>query len=181
MRSRRSGPTGRHVASPNVATILITGMSGTGKSTLLSELAQRGYRVVDLDDEGWSFEVPTSDGSGIEQLWREDRVADLLADNADLPLFVAGCAANQGKFYDRFGAVVLLSAPVEVLVERLAARETNRFGKEPHELERILRDLDDVEPLLRSTSTTEIDGSQPLGQVADAVEALVVAPGAGSP
>lgn len=155
-------------------------MSGTGKSTVLHELAGRGYRVVDLDDGGWCAEVPTSDGSGIEQLWVEDRVADLLASPAGAPHFVAGCASNQGRFYHRFGAVVLLSVPVPALLDRLATRETNRFGKQPHELERILRDLDDVEPMLRSSSTVEIDGSRPVGHVADAVEALLSAPSGGS-
>lgn len=29
--------------------VLITGMSGTGKSSLLPELAARGYRTVDTD------------------------------------------------------------------------------------------------------------------------------------
>jgi dephospho-CoA kinase len=163
-----------------VTTILITGMSGTGKSTVLGELAGRGYRVVDLDDDGWSAEVATPDGSGVEQLWREDRLAGLLASDTDAPHFIAGCASNQGKFYDRFRAVVLLSVPVTVLRERIATRDTNGFGKEPHELERILRDLKDVEPMLRSTSTMEIDGSQPVGQVADAVEALLEAPSGGS-
>lgn len=155
-------------------------MSGTGKSTVLVALAKRGYRVVDLDDDGWSDEVATSDGFGIEQLWREDRLADLLARGADEPLFVAGCASNQGRFYDRFAAVVLLSVPVTVLVERLATRETNAFGKEPEELKRILRDLDVVEPMLRSTSTVEIDSSQPINVVADAVEALLAAPDSGT-
>src|SRR5512135_2986704 len=111
-------------------------MSGTGKSTLLLELAGRGYRVVDLDDDGWSVEVPTWDGSGFEQLWREDRVADLLASATDAPHFIAGCASNQGVFYDRFAAVVLLSVPVAVLRGRLASRDTNPFGKQPHELQR---------------------------------------------
>jgi predicted ATPase len=32
-----------------VARILITGMSGTGKSTLLAELGRRGHRTVDTD------------------------------------------------------------------------------------------------------------------------------------
>jgi dephospho-CoA kinase len=55
-----------------VATVLLTGISGTGKSTVLAELASRGPRVVDLDDEGWSHEVAAAEGTSVEQLWRED-------------------------------------------------------------------------------------------------------------
>ena len=155
-------------------------MSGTGKSTLLRELALRGHRVVDLDDNGWSTEVPAAEGSGLELLWREDRVAGLLADDGDGLLFVSGCASNQGRFYDRFDAVVLLSVPVGILVQRLATRDSNRFGKDPSEQQRILRDLDEVEPLLRQTSTTEIDATQPLAKVADLVERLASGPPSGS-
>ena len=140
-----------------MARVLLTGMSGTGKSSVLLKLAQRGYAVVDVDDEGWSDEHPTADGLGREQLWREDRMAALLAEYADRSLFVAGCASNQGRFYDRFDVVVLLSVPVEMLVERLATRESNAFGKDPADKERILGDLAEVEPLLRATATAEID------------------------
>jgi|SRR3954447_4926045 dephospho-CoA kinase len=155
----------------DVAKILITGMSATGKSTLLVELARRGHRVVDLDD-GWSVEVPAPDGSGREQLWRADLVAALLREDSGVPLFVAGCASNQGTFYDRFDAVVLLSVPREVLLGRLAARETNRFGRGPAERDRILADLAAVEPRLRATATVELDTQEPLHEVADTVEAI---------
>jgi broad-specificity NMP kinase len=163
------------VAVPVVTTVLLTGMSGTGKSTVLAELGARGHRVVDLDDDGWSVEVPTGDGEALELLWREDRVAELLRPGPDAPHVVAGCASNQGVFYDRFAAVVLLSAPVDVLRDRLATRRTNDFGKDQHELERILGDLAVVEPLLRVTSTLEIDTTAPPAQVADVVEAVLTA------
>jgi hypothetical protein len=34
--------------------VLITGMSGTGKSAVVRELAARGYPAVDLDTPEWS-------------------------------------------------------------------------------------------------------------------------------
>ncbi len=42
---------------------------------------------------------------------------------------VSGTVENQGRFYDRFEHVVLLSAPVEVLIERVASRTNNPYGR----------------------------------------------------
>lgn len=151
--------------------VLLTGMSGTGKSTVLAELARRGHRVVDTDDRGWSEEVPTADG-GIEQLWLEGPVSALLAERGRGTLFVSGCAANQVRFYDRFDAVVLLSVPEDVLLDRLVRRRTNDFGKSAADRARILADLRAVEPLLRRGATAEIDGRRPVAEVADELEAL---------
>ena len=36
-----------------VSKILVTGISGAGKSAVLVELGRRGYRVVDTDEPGW--------------------------------------------------------------------------------------------------------------------------------
>jgi NAD(P)-dependent dehydrogenase (short-subunit alcohol dehydrogenase family) len=63
--------------------VLVTGMSGTGKSSALAELARRGHRVVDTDDGGWIVEAPSTDGRPSEPLWREDRIAALLAEHDD--------------------------------------------------------------------------------------------------
>lgn len=155
-----------------VKRILVTGMSGTGKSTVLGELARKGYRVVDTDEEDWSEEVPLADGSGFERLWRKDLMDALLAQVSDGPLFVSGCATNQSTFYDRFDAVVLLTTPTDVLLERLATRTTNPFGKDPAERDRILEDLAAVEPWLRSTATLEISTDRPLSDVVRAVEGI---------
>jgi dephospho-CoA kinase len=155
-----------------VAVVLVTGMSGTGKSAALAELARRGHRVVDTDYGGYSEEVPSSDAGGREQLWREDRIDALLDGSEDGVLFVSGCVSNQGTFYPRFDAVVLLTAPADVLLERVAGRATNAFGKRAAERERILSDLAKVEPLLRASATAEIDTRAPLGEVVDALERI---------
>jgi dephospho-CoA kinase len=159
--------------------VLLTGMSGTGKSTVIDELAARGYKAVDADDHGLSewvavpLDEPTGLGPGQDWVWREDRIQALLsADDADV-LFLSGCSPNQGKFYPQFDHVVLLTAPAAVLVERLASRATNPYGKHPDEVARVLALQQTVEPLLRAGAGLVVDTSAPLDQVVATVLELV--------
>ena len=140
---------------------MVTGMSGTGKSTALDELSRRGFRVVDTDESGWTVWDEQDDG----YVWREDRIAELLSIDEGPTLYVSGTVSNQGRFYPHFDAVVLLSAPAEVLLRRIDSRTTNRYGKTSDERELILRHLAEVEPLLRATCTHEIDTTRPVGEV----------------
>jgi hypothetical protein len=121
-----------------MASVLVTGMSGTGKSAALVELARRGFRVVDMDSGGWSEWVRVAGDPVGEWLWREDRIAQLLAS-------------------------------VEVILDRVENRTTNDYGKGRAERDRIVSDLELVEPLLRATCTHEIDTSRPLSDVVDAL------------
>jgi hypothetical protein len=152
--------------------VLVTGMSGTGKSTALAELGRRGFRVVDTDLPGWSYGIPAGGSEEGGWLWREDRMAELLASEDERTLYVSGCVSNQGKFYDRFDAIVLLSAPAEVILDRVENRTTNDYGKGPGERDLILSHLGWVEPRLRAKCTHEIDASRPLDDVVDALIAI---------
>jgi shikimate kinase len=136
-------------------------MSGTGKSTVLVELAQRGFDVVDTDEPGWS---EWSDEAG-GYVWREDRIEELLARDRGTTLYVSGTVSNQGRFYRQFDAVVLLSAPVEVLLRRINGRTNNAYGKSDDERKEVPRNLLEVEPLLRTTCTHEIDATRPVEHV----------------
>ena len=89
---------------------------------------------------------------GLEQPWREDRIDAQLDGYDDGVLFISGCVSNQGKFYPRFDAVVQLTASANLILERVASRESNAFGKRDSERDRILYDLANVEPLLRGRS-----------------------------
>lgn len=158
--------------------ILLTGMSGAGKSTVIRQLAARGYRAVDLDHEPWSHWVdlrtgqpapPPAPGTypwdALDWVWREGRVRRLLTRKEGAALFVAGTSPNQGKFYPLLDHVILLSAPVEVIVRRLARRKENPYGGDPRTLARVLGHVQTVEPLLRKGAGHEIDSSAPLEEV----------------
>jgi dephospho-CoA kinase len=147
--------------------VLVTGMSGTGKSSALAELGRRGHRVVDTDYGDWIEESP-----GSERLWREDRIEALLDEHDDGALFISGCVPNQGRFYSRFDAIVLLSAPVDVILERVAGRETNDYGKTREERDRIVDDSANFEPMLRAGATAEVDTRAPLSEVVDELERI---------
>jgi dephospho-CoA kinase len=151
--------------------ILVTGMSGAGKSTALTALAARGHRVVDTDSDAWSRWARLPDGS-MDWVWREDAMRELLTNHRQGKLFVAGCKSNQGQFYPLFDHVVLLSAPEAVLLDRIARRTNNPYGKSEQERALILAYIKEVEPLLRATATVELDASRPLSEVVRALEAL---------
>jgi shikimate kinase len=162
--------------------ILLTGMSGSGKSTVTSALAARGYTAIDLDCDTFSEWVELNGaaeppGSPVESdrdwMWRAERVHQLLSlEDADV-LFLSGCASNMRQFLPRFDHIILLSAPADLIVERLKNRTTNPYGKHPDEVARVLDLRQTVEPLLRRVATHEIDTRACLDEVVAAVLRLV--------
>ena len=111
--------------------------------------------------------------AGRDWVWREDRIQYLLStEDADV-LFLSGCAENMRKFLPRFDHVVLLSAPADVIAERLRMRTNNPYGKRPDEIARVLSQVEQVEPLLRRVAEHEIDTSACLEDVVATLLRLV--------
>ena len=151
--------------TPSAATrkrILITGMSGTGKSSVTARLAELGYVAIDADAPGYSAEVSapigelTGIGPGRDWVWQEEASRAVL-ERPDPILFLSGCSPNQGGFYPAFTHVILLTASPALIAERLTTRSNNPFGKDPGELERVLALQVEIEPLLRRSATHVID------------------------
>ncbi|HEV8564097.1 MAG TPA: AAA family ATPase [Actinomycetota bacterium] len=149
--------------------VLVTGMSGVGKSTVAARLSELGYKAVDTDDGDFS-EV---DERGRNR-WNVDRIRELLANEDVDVLFVVGTDERQMLF--GFDHVVLLSAPRDVVAERLSSRTNNPFAGSSVERAEALADLDTFEPMLRRAADHEVDTSKPLDDVIDEVLTLVSQP-----
>lgn len=141
--------------------ILITGMSGTGKSTLLAGLAARGVMTVDTDYGPWT------DDHG---RWDETLMTELLGAPGDV--VVSGTVENQGSFRRFFEHVVLLSAPLPVILRRVACRE-NPYGRTTSDRDEIASHLVEVEPLLRAGADLELDGTLPPDDLVQRVMSLM--------
>lgn len=146
-----------------MSVVFITGMSGAGKSTALKELERRGFETADTDYGRWCHQV---DG---ELVWDEPKIKALLDQERGGVLYLSGTVSNQGRFYDRFDAVVLLTAPHAVLLQRLRTRTTNNYGKTEAERLEVSHYIRTVEPLLRETATHVVHTEQPMSAVADSL------------
>jgi shikimate kinase len=155
--------------------ILITGMSGTGKSAVTRELAARGHWAVDLDTPEWSewVDVEATDSltpaEGKDWVWREDRVRALLSRQDRAPLFVSGCAENMKRLFPLIDMVILLSAPVATLMKRLQARSADGYGSTEEERQKVGALVAAIEPLLRRSADHEIDTSGSVDTTVDQV------------
>jgi shikimate kinase len=105
-------------------------------------------------------------------MWDEPRMARLLDTHPDV-VVVSGTVSNQGNFYARFEYVVLLSAPLDVLLERVVRRSNNPYGKTLEQRDEIRRYLEEVEPALRRGASLELDGRLPVSVLAERLETLV--------
>jgi broad-specificity NMP kinase len=144
--------------------ILITGMSGVGKTAVINELRRRGHTCIDMDESGWSY----MDCDG-HQHWNVQRLEKALSEAANARIFVSGCAEEQAALYDSFSAIILLSAPSDVMVSRLQSRPGKSHGQNPTEMTLIMADLEAIEPLLRARCTHEIQTTIPVAEVADRI------------
>lgn len=135
--------------------ILLTGISGTGKTTTLAELQKHGYVVVDLDATGmcrWknkeTGEVTEygSTGRNYEWLTKHGWYCDinilkklLSCIREDKDVFVAGIAENIEEVVQEFDNVFILDTTDQVIKERLGRRLNNHFAKKDEEQEFIFK------------------------------------------
>jgi len=126
--------------------IYITGVSGTGKSTVSEELSRRGYFSISIDEtEGlcsWIDKKSGENHGGKEALMTEefvdmhdwvcdvDHLEKLFNQNNTEVVFVLGMATNQKEFVHIFDKIILLTCDPKVFCKRIMSRTDNNFGKD---------------------------------------------------
>ncbi len=135
--------------------VFVTGIAGTGKTTLLKELRRRGCEAYDADEK-LSFWANKSSGKRIsesdhtlttdpkffdEHDWYIDQKSvGKLAQNAqDKTIFICRSVANEKEVWSYFEKVFGLYVDDESLVKRIKIRTDKDFGKSQHELAHLLQ------------------------------------------
>ena len=159
---------------------VIEGVSGTGKTSLCTELIRRGYHAVHGDRELRPDASPQRSGEVVSNddeqralmvhrhaFWDEAKVRRHL-DNHDADLtFFCGGFRNHGQLLGLFDGVFILEIDRETLLRRLDLRPEDEFGGRPAERKLIVRLHETKEDMPKSGII--IDGTQPLEVVADVV------------
>lgn len=169
--------------------VYVTGVPGSGKSTLRDELERLGHRAQDADEGfcAWfdadGHRVPTlplsersTDWYAVHQ-WRllSDPVRDFAADCANGVGFLLGVAANADELSAYFGRAFYLTAETDVIVERLRHRDGAAYGTRFTGALSVQDWMAVRERSWASLGYTPLDGSGTPAEVADALVRLVVA------
>jgi adenylate kinase family enzyme len=163
---------------------LISGISGSGKTTVGLELKSRGYPVVetDSDDQLCAFyNRATGQKASImlahsadwykEHVWNWDevRLKELLDRFGGQPAFFCGGANNDRKFYSWFAKCFGLVADSDSLRKRLRERDPKRFAEGLPELERLVEMNKGTRGYYEKWGMVVINASQKPAKVVDEI------------
>jgi shikimate kinase len=128
-----------------IVLVYITGVPGSGKSTVGNELRARGYSAIDVDDDiaAWvsrdtgevlkdppAFEARTpSFYCSHDYRYQVDKVAQLAERSADSVCFLCGCAGGEDAISHLFARAFFLHVEPDELRGRLLNRTTGRFAE----------------------------------------------------
>ncbi len=169
----------------------ITGVAGTGKSTILNELVSRGYEAYGVDEDGYAHWHNNQTGnihpkSSVKthhrtsefisnNTWKISRemVEELAKQSEGRTVFLCGVASNDDEIWDLFSKIFTLVLDEATLRHRLATRTTNDYGKTKHELEQTLKQVATIKELSAKYGYIKIDATRSVNEIVDYILAEV--------
>lgn len=169
----------------------VTGISGSGKSSVRDELKRRGYTAFGTDEDDLAYFYHNQTGKRIKNHvaiedrtpeWRAQhtwklsraRAEGLLKQSKGSAVFLCGVTANDAdELWDLFSKVFALFIDEDTLKHRIASRTNNDFGKSAHELQILIEWQKTAKEDYSKLGAVLIDATKPLGQVVDQILEIV--------
>lgn len=160
--------------------VLLTGQSGTGKSTILGELRKRGFATFDTDDlpgvtrleikaTGAPAEWPAGyiDWGYYAWNWQAKPLRAIM--NTPGTIFVGAIVGNQKEFYPLFDRIVVLTIDDDELYRRRTARTSHRPNdSEENIIRSVARNQEKIASFIRA-GALPIANDRPVATVVDEI------------
>ena len=148
---------------------LVDGLSAAGKSAVYEELIRRGFNAISTD-RAWKrpadsdAALPGRPVQHESSSWDRQKAVRELESQEPEVLFVCGSSRNRDRFLRYFTGIFNLRIDDDTMRRRLEERTNNDFGKQPEEVELMLRlNRSDEKP----AGAIDVDATRPLDQVVD--------------
>lgn len=161
---------------------LVTGVAGSGKTTLEKLFREKGYVTIDVDDglAQWRHAetnellpyTPEIESwhSVAEWVVDIDKLQEHFDAHANETVLVFGAFARMKTMVPRFNKIFLLEYKDEETARQRIAGRDGGYGKNDHELQRVLSYIQPYQEKMKAAGAVPLDCSLPLDQIVARIE-----------
>lgn len=169
--------------------VLITGIAGTGKSTIIEALNKKGVDAVDLHDVPDLFfwqdkETKTKVKytsvhlrnwfNTVDRLCNIKKLKEIIDQYDNIVMAGTTSGGNEKEFFSLFDKIILLQCNPETLVHRMKTRvNKSGYGKTKAEQEDNVEWQKEFDPLLISRGAIPINTEGDLDKVVDSIIKII--------